>query len=160
MDVFLLILAIIFLLVGLIGSLLPVLPGPPIAYIGFFLVELTNFADFSNSFLLIWAAWVIVLAILDYFIPIWGTKKFGGTKAGQKGAFMGTILGIFIPPQPLGLIIGPFIGAFLGELMVDAKNNDKAFRSAIGSFVGFLTGTLLKFVSVAVMIYYFIAEVV
>ncbi len=101
---------------------------------------------------------VIVLGILEYYIPSWGTKKYGGTKSGQKGAIVGTILGIFIPPQPLGLIIGPFIGAYIGESLHDSKNHTKALRSAWGSFIGFLAGTFLKIVTVSVMAYFFVAE--
>ena len=160
MDIFLLILAILCLLTGIAGSFLPILPGPPISYIGFLLVEASRFADFSTSFLLIWAVVVIILGILEYYIPTWGTKRFGGTKYGQRGATIGTLLGIFIPPQPLGLIIGPFLGAYIGELIHDSKNSNKAFRSAWGSFVGFLAGTFLKVVTVLVMAFFFIREVI
>ena len=105
MDIFLLILAIICMLVGLAGSFLPILPGPPICFLGFILVEITAYADFTTSFLIVWAILVVILGILEYYIPTWGTKKYGGTKSGQKGATIGTILGIFIPPQPLGLLL-------------------------------------------------------
>jgi uncharacterized protein len=146
------------MLIGIAGSFLPILPGPPICFVGFLLIEFTVYANFSNSFLIIWAVLVIILGILEYYIPTWGTKKYGGTKSGQKGAIVGTILGIFIPPQPLGLIIGPFIGAYIGESLHDSKNHTKALRSAWGSFIGFLAGTFLKIVTVSVMAYFFVAE--
>lgn len=160
MDIFLLILAIVCMLIGIAGSFLPILPGPPICYMGFLLIEFTDYADFSTSFLVIWAVLVIVLGILEYYIPTWGTKKYGGTKSGQKGAIVGTILGIFIPPQPLGLIIGPFLGAYIGEMLHDRNNQAKAMRSAWGSFIGFLAGTFLKIITVAVMGFFFVRELV
>lgn len=159
MDIVLLILAIVFMLGGIGGSFLPILPGPPLCYIGFLCVHFSSYAEFSSSFLITWAIVVVILGILEYYIPTWGTKKFGGTKAGQKGATVGTILGIFIPPQPLWLILGPFVGAFIGELFHDRHNTNKAFRSAWGSFIGFLAGTFVKIVTVIVMAVVFIIEV-
>lgn len=160
MDIFLLTLAILCMLIGLAGSFLPILPGPPICYLGFILIEITHFADFTSTFLIIWAIVVIILGVLEYFIPTWGTKKYGGTKAGRKGALIGTILGIFIPPQPLGLILGPFVGAYIGELWHDKNDKQKALRSAWGSFIGFLAGTFLKVVTVIVMIFFFVRAII
>ncbi len=144
---------------GIGGSFLPILPGPPLCYGGFLCVHFSSFAQFSSSFLIIWGVVVVILGILEYYIPTYGTKKFGGTKAGQNGATVGTILGIFIPPQPLWLILGPFAGAFIGELIHDRHDTNKAFRSAWGSFIGFLAGTFVKVVTVIVMAVVFIIEV-
>ncbi|MFN0276731.1 MAG: DUF456 domain-containing protein [Chitinophagales bacterium] len=155
MDLFLLIAASVCMLIGLAGSVLPILPGPPICYAGFLLVHFSSYAQFSTEFLIIWAIVVVILGILEYYIPTWGTKKFGGTKAGQRGSMLGTIGGIFFFP-PVGLIIGPFIGAYLGELTHDSKDTKKALRSAWGSFIGFLGGTLIKIITAGVMIYYFV----
>lgn len=160
MDIALLILAIALMLAGIGGSFLPILPGPPLCYGGFLCVHFSTYAQFTNSFLITWAIVVLILGILEYYIPTLGTKKFGGTKSGQKGATVGTILGIFIPPQPLWLILGPFAGAFIGELIHDPRNTQKAFRSAWGSFIGFLAGTFVKMVTVIVMAVIFIREIV
>jgi len=160
MDIALLIIAIVFMLGGIAGSLLPILPGPPLCYVGFLLVHFSSFADFSGEFLITWAIVVVILGILEYYIPTWGTKKYGGTKYGQNGATVGTILGIFIPPQPLWLILGPFVGAYIGEMMHNSKDTKKAMRSAWGSFVGFLAGTFVKVVTVIVMAVFFVREVV
>jgi uncharacterized protein YqgC (DUF456 family) len=134
MDTFLIISGIILLLAGIAGCIFPFLPGPPLAY---------------GSLILTTA-----VVIADYYIPIWGTKKFGGTKGGVWGATIGLVVGIFFFP-PLGLIIGPFIGAFAGEI-INNQDSNKAFRSAIGSFVGFVAGTLMKLGITIVMGYYFI----
>ncbi|MBC8047113.1 MAG: DUF456 domain-containing protein [Fimbriimonadaceae bacterium] len=159
MDLFLLITASICMLLGLAGSILPILPGPPICYAGFLLVHFSSYAQFSNSFLIIWALVVIILGILEYYIPTWGTKKFGGTKAGQRGSLIGTIAGVFFFP-PLGLILGPFLGAYIGELTHDKDDTKKALRSAWGSFIGFLAGTFIKLITSAVMIYFFVRAVI
>lgn len=157
MDLFLLIAACVCMLIGLAGSVLPVLPGPPICYAGFLLVHFSSYAQFTTEFLIIWAVVVVILGILEYYIPTWGTKKFGGTKAGQRGSFIGTIAGIFFFP-PIGLIIGPFLGAYIGEIL-EHNNNKKALRSAWGSFVGFLGGTFIKIITSLVMIFFFVRAV-
>jgi uncharacterized protein len=153
MDVFWLVLAIILMIGGIIGCLLPLLPGPPLSYIGLLIMQLRSDRPFTTKFLLIWAAITIVITVLDYVIPLYGTKKFGGTKYGVWGCTIGLILGMFIPPW--GIILGPFAGAFLGEVIGNA-NSDHAFKAAIGSFIGFLFGTLLKLVTSCIMFYYLI----
>lgn len=155
MDVFWLILGILLVLAGLVGCLLPLLPGPPLTYAGLLVLQLRAVPPFSTKFLLIWAAVVVVVTILDYVIPIYGTKKFGGSNAGVWGCTIGLIAGFWL--GPLGVIIGPFVGAYIGE-WVSVQNSDKAFRAAIGSFLGFLTGTLLKLVVCGIMTYYFIVS--
>lgn len=157
MDIFLLIMAIICMLIGVAGSVLPILPGLPVAYLGFILIHYSKYAEFTAPFLIVWAAIVIVMAVVDYFIPKWGTKKYGGTRYGQNGAMIGTIAGIFIFP-PFGLILGPFAGAYIGEIMHDAKDTQKALRSAWGSFVGFLAGSFIKLIIALVMCFYFVRE--
>jgi len=99
LDYILLILAIILLLLGIIGCLAPVLPGPPLSYLGLFLLHITKFADFSNTLLITLAAIVVVVSILDYVVPVWGTKKFGGSKYGTRGATVGLIIGLFLGPR-------------------------------------------------------------
>ena len=155
LDYILLILAIILLLLGIIGCLAPVLPGPPLSYLGLFLLHLTKFADFSNPLLIILAAIVVVVSILDYVVPVWGTKKFGGSKYGTRGATVGLIIGLFLGPP--GIIIGPFIGAFVGELIF--KDDMKyAIKAGFGSLLGFLTGVGLKLASSFVITFYFVRE--
>lgn len=155
MDIFWLILGILFLLAGLVGCLLPLLPGPPLTYVGLLVLQLREAPPFTTNFLLIWALIVIIVTVLDYVIPIYGTKKFGGSNAGVWGCTLGLLAGFWL--GPLGVIIGPFAGAYIGEWMA-VKNTEKAFRAAIGSFLGFLTGTLLKLIVCGIMTYYFIAS--
>ena len=143
------------MLVGLIGCLLPILPGPPISYIGLLLLQLIEETPFSTQFMIIWLGITVVVVILDYLIPAFGTKKYGGSRWGIAGTMVGLIVGIFVFP-PLGIIIGPIVGALIGEAL-SGKTSQEAMRAAFGSFIGFLFGTLIKLVASSFMIYYFIA---
>ena len=154
-DYILLILAIILLIIGIIGCLAPVLPGPPLSYLGLVLLHCTRFADFSTTILVTLAAIVVVVSILDYIVPIWGTKKFGGSKYGTRGATVGLIIGLFL--GPIGIVIGPLAGAIVGELIF--KDDMKyAVRAGFGSLLGFLTGIGLKLATSFVITFYFVRE--
>ena len=153
MDVLWLVLGIILMLAGLAGSILPFLPGPPLCFLALLIQQLQSSPPYTTKFLLIWAGITLVVTGLDYVIPLFGTKRFGGTKYGMWGCTIGLIAGLWL--GPVGLIAGPFVGAFVGELIGNAKS-DHALRAAAGSFVGFLTGTLLKLVACLVMGWYFI----
>lgn len=153
MDSALVVTAIILLLAGIAGCIVPLLPGPPLAYGSLILLQVSSYKPYSVKFLVVWGLVTLLVVIADYYIPVWGTKKFGGTRAGVWGAAIGLFAGIFFFP-PLGLIAGPFIGAFAGE-MLNNQDAGKALRSATGSFVGFLAGTLMKIGISIVMGYYF-----
>lgn len=153
MDILLLVLGVILMLVGLAGCILPFLPGPPLCFAALLIQQLQSSPPYTSDFLLTWAGITIVVTALDYVIPIYGTKRFGGTKYGVWGSVVGLIGGLWM--GPLGLIIGPFIGALTGELIANSKS-EHALRAALGSFVGFLLGTLLKLVACFVMGWYFI----
>ena len=153
MDVLWLVLGVILMLVGLAGCILPFLPGPALCYVALLIQQLQSTSPYSTDFLLTWAGITLVVTGLDYVIPIYGTKRFGGTKYGMWGCVVGLIAGLWL--GPLGLILGPFVGAFAGELIGNAKS-DHALRAAVGSFVGFLLGTLLKLIACFVMGWYFI----
>ena len=145
MDVLLLILGLMFMVVGVFGSFLPVLPGPSISWLGLVLLYFTN-AVVVNYWILGFTLFItIVISVLDYVIPAKGTKKFGGSSYGIWGTNIGLIVGIFAP-IPFGFIIGPFVGAFIGELIYDYKDHGRAFKAATGSFLGFLAGSFMKFV--------------
>ena len=144
------------MILGIAGCLLPVLPGPPLSYLGLIAIHLTSKIDFSSKFLISWGIITILVSILDYVIPIWGTKYFGGSKYGIWGSMAGLLAGLFFPP--LGLIIGPFIGAVAGEMVAGNKQN--ALKSGFGSFIGFLAGTIVKLLVSLVMLYYFITALI
>ena len=156
MDWLWIILGLILCVVGIAGSLLPLLPGPPIAYVGLLIQQLRDPNPFSAKFLWIWAGVIVLTIVLDYFIPIWGTKKFGGTKYGVWGCTLGFLAAFWMGPW--GAIIGPFAGAFIGEYLAN-QHSQQAFKAAVGSFAGFLAGALLKMVVCFVMIYYIVSSI-
>ena len=155
MDWFLAILGGLLILIGLLGALLPVLPGPPLSFIGLLLLHFTRWADFSTQFLVIMGVLATLVTAVDYIVPMWGTKKFGGSKAGVRGSTIGLVIGVFFFP-PIGIIIGPFLGALIAELMINSDDFNKALKSGIGSLVGFLMGTGLKLGASLLMAVYFV----
>ena len=164
MDIFLLIISILLLILGFLGCLLPVLPGPPLSYVALIIIHFTRFADFGMSTFLYLGILTIIVQVLDYVVPVWGTKKFGGTKYGAWGSILGLIAGLFFIPAigPFGIITilgGPFVGALLGE-KIAGKDSNTAMRAAFGSFVGFLAGTFMKLVCSGIIIFYFIRELI
>lgn len=112
-DTLWLLLGILLLLGGLAGCLVPLLPGPPLCYAALLLLQLNSHVSFSFKFLLIWAVVVAVVTLLDYVIPLYGTRKFGGTPYGIWGCTLGLLAGFWL--GPLGIVFGPFMGAFMGE---------------------------------------------
>lgn len=159
MDIVLFVLAGILLLAGIIGCFVPFLPGPPLCYIGLLLVHFTSQVQFSSNFLLIWAIVVIITVLLEYLIPIWGTKQFGGTSAGRWGAAIGLAFGIILIP-PLGAVAGILIGAFLGELIKSSGDVGTAIKSALGAVIGFLLSVFLQITVCLVMSFYILKEIV
>ena len=157
MDYFLLALAIILMIAGIAGCLLPVLPGPPLSYLGLVTLHFTRFADISRNLFIILAVVAIVVTVIDYVVPIWGTRRFGGSKYGMRGATVGLIIGLFL--GPIGIIIGPFIGAVVGELIF-RDDMKYALKAGFGSLLGFLTGVGLKLAASLLITFYFIKALV
>jgi uncharacterized protein len=153
MDILWLVLGCILMLGGVLGSVLPFLPGPPLCFIGLWIQQLQTNPPYTSDFLWIWAGITVAVTVIDYFIPVYGTKKFGGTRAGMWGCMIGLVAGIWL--GPIGIIVGPFVGAFVGEL-ISNSDSEQALRAAVGSFLGFVAGTLLKLVACFVMVYYFV----
>lgn len=156
MDIFLLILGFFVALLGIIGSFLPVLPGPLTSWIGLLILHLTKTIPMDWTFLGITLGIAIFIWIIDYFIPALGTKKFGGSRYGVIGTMLGLIIGIVFL-GPFGIIIGPFAGAFIGEMIKDNKDSKKALKAAFGSFIGFLTSAFLKFIAAVVFTGFYIS---
>jgi hypothetical protein len=165
MDWLIISIGILLVLIGLLGAVLPGVPGPPLSFTALVLLQFTKDPPFSENFLIIMGLIMLAVSLLDYIVPIYGTKKFGGSRSGIRGSTIGLIAGIIVLPALgivigpfglLGIILGPFIGAYLGEKM-GGKDSDTAFKAAIGSFIGFLAGTFMKLsYSIVAGIYFFI----
>lgn len=149
MDIFLLIVSFLCMVVGIIGCVVPGLPGTPIAYAGMWIAQASDKVDFSWQVLLIWGVVTVVVSVLDYVVPAWGTKQFGGTQYGVWGSTIGVFAGLFFGPW--GVILGPLFGAVIGELL-GGKAGREALRAGWGSFIGILCGTILKLICCGMMV--------
>ena len=148
MDIALIVIAFVLMLIGNIGCIVPGLPGTPIAYAGLWVAQASDKIAFSWQFLLIWGIVTVVIFVLDYIVPAWGTKKYGGTKWGVWGSVIGVFAGLFF--GPLGVIVGPLVGAIVGEL-IGGKEFAQALRAGWGSFIGILFGTIIKLIACGLM---------
>ena len=154
------ILAVLAGIIGIAGSILPGLPGPPVSWVGLmFLYFWGNGTDkagdpMSLTFLLVWLAITIVVCIIDYVVPAYFTRVTGGSKVAGRGAIIGLIAGMFIPP--VGIILGTLAGAFLAEFLVSRKSGWQSTKSAVGALLGFIFGTGIKLIASGLMLYYII----
>lgn len=152
MDTLLIIAGLLVSIVGILGCILPALPGPPLSLLGLLLIHFADKISLPSSLLWIMAGVTVVVSVLDYVVPIWGTKKAGGTKYGIKGATAGLLFGFFV--GPVGMIVGPFVGALLGEIL-GGRRDKGILKAAFGSFFGFLMGIGLKLTASLVMLFYY-----
>jgi len=186
MEIVLVIIAFLFLLTGLIGSVVPVLPGPPISFFGLLLIQWSGFGEYSIAFLLIWGAVTIAIMVIDNILPAWMTKKFGGSRKAVTGSLLGLIAGsIFF--APIGILLGPFLGALTGEMInnavlakkekinavsgrqidqsetgeanIDTTKKINPLKVAFGAFLAFILGTGAKLIIGSIMIYYAVRAV-
>ena len=147
MAIALSILAGLLLLIGFIGCVVPVLPGPIIGYCG--LLALIPTEKCPSTLVLVTMGLVVAaVTVADYVVPAIGAKKFDCSRWGTFGCFAGTIVGIFF--VPVGILLGPFLGAFLGELIA-MKPVGAALKGGLGAFLGFLTGVFLKILACVAM---------
>ena len=163
MTYVLIIIAIMLSVLGLVGAIVPGIAGPPFSFLGVLTLSFVNRIEHSTEFLVIMGILGAVIFLLDYVVPIWGTKTLGGTKAGTRGSTIGLILGllftIIFPIGFIAVLLGPFIGAYIGEK--NAGTDDHlAWRSALGSFLGFLAGTFIKVVYAVVCIFFVIKDLI
>jgi uncharacterized protein YqgC (DUF456 family) len=156
MEIFLVIIALVLMILGILGSFLPVLPGPLTSWAGLLVLHFTDGVELSKTFLIVTLLVAIFIYVLDYIIPAIGTKRFGGSKAGMIGTTLGLIIGL-LSPIPFGIIIGPFIGALVGE-MIHRNDIQKALKAAFGSFLGFITSTFLKFIVAIIFLGFFVVK--
>ncbi|MBR3029988.1 MAG: DUF456 domain-containing protein [Bacteroidales bacterium] len=153
MDVFC-VFALILGLVGIVGSIIPALPGPPLSWIGLLLVYFSGQRGVADPmtlrFLMIWLVVTVLVTIFDYFVPAWFTKVTGGHRAASIGAMIGLFIGMF---SPFGIIVGSLAGAFLGEFLFEKRGVWDSFKASLGAFLGFMSGTGAKLITSGIMLY-------
>lgn len=151
LDIILCVASVICLLAGLVGCVLPALPGPPLAYLGMVALHFTSRAQFPTTELVFWLLAALVATAADTILPVLGNKQFGGGKHGTWGCALGVMAGFFLFP-PWGLLLCPLLGAFIGEI-ASGKKSPAAMRAALGAFLGFLLGTVAKAVVCGLIIF-------
>ncbi len=155
MDILLISLAAFFVLLGIAGSFLPLIPGPLTGWTGILLLSLAPSITIQNQFLILSFCIALGIFILDNIIPVLGVKKFGGGKASIIGSSIGLLIGVLFL-GPFGLLIGPFSGAFIGELIVNFNDKRGALKAAYGALIGFFTGIFLKLIVGVAFAFFFI----
>lgn len=158
MSVALFIIAIFLVIIGIVGCIVPALPGVPLSYLALVLLRFSDKGDeVSNTLLIVYGVLTVVVTVLDYVIPAWGTKRYGGSKWGVWGSMIGVLVGLFM--GPFGIVIGPFVGAVVFEL-IGGKPSREAIRAGWGSFIGLLSGTIIKLIICGLIAYHVISILV
>ncbi|MBQ8542594.1 MAG: DUF456 domain-containing protein [Bacteroidaceae bacterium] len=157
MEIFFVSFALVCGAVGLLGAVLPALPGPPVSFLGLLLLLLCSGVEVSTTFLVVSGIIMAVITAIDYILPVWFTQLSGGSKESVRGALAGMLLGLLF--MPWGIIIGPFVGAFAGEYIA-CKRSGQAFKVASVSFIAFLVTTALKLIYSVVLLFYMVKVIV
>lgn len=159
MEILIDIIAVVLGITGIVGCIAPIIPGPPIGYVGLLVMYFWGDPGNTISFniLMILLAVTVLATILDYIVPAYFTKLTGGSKAAARGSIIGMILGIVFPP--IGIIIGAFLGALVVELIIEGKSLGHSLKSALGSFIGFIAGVGIKLTTSALLLYYIIVAI-
>jgi len=153
-TLFFAILAGVLLLVGLIGTVLPVLPGPPIAWAGLLAAHFSNYSQIEIWILIATGIAAVFVTVIDNIFPSIMTKKAGGSKAATWGCTIGLVAAFFL--GPIFILIAPFAGAYIGEMIHDSNDAKRALKAAFGAFKGFLLGTGIKIITVMCFIWLFL----
>ncbi|MBQ9310692.1 MAG: DUF456 domain-containing protein [Bacteroidales bacterium] len=150
------ILALLCAAIGIVGSIVPGLPGPPISWLGLLLCYFAGTRgecdSMSTGFLLVWLGITTLVTLLDYIVPGWFAKYTGGHKEASWGAIIGLFAGMFL--TPVGVLAGALIGAFIGEYVFARQNAVDSVKAALGAFLGFIFGTGVKLIASGVMMFY------
>ena len=152
METLLIISAIVCGLIGIIGSVVPILPGPALSFVGLLCAYLSDSSSITTGMLWMWDAITAVVSIMDYVLPGYFSKVFGGSRAGITGATLGVFAGLFM--GPIGIILGPFLGAVAGERFNQNRSLGEAIKVGFGSLISFIVGTGLKLIVTGMMMYY------
>ena len=154
--------AIICAVLGIIGSIVPGLPGPPLSWVGLLLVFFAGnrgeCEPISTTFLLVWLGITTVVTILDYVLPGWFAKSTGGHKEASWGAIIGLFAGMFL--TPIGMLAGALLGAFIGEFYFAQQDAMHSVKASLGAFLGFIFSTGMKLIAAGIMAFYIFKAII
>ncbi|MDE5729906.1 MAG: DUF456 domain-containing protein [Alistipes sp.] len=157
MDILLSVAAFLLSAIGIVGCIVPGVPGVVLGYAGLLCASFCSYSRLPASLLWIWLGVTVVGTAADFVLPGYMTRLAGGTRAGVWGATAGMIVG-FLCGGFVGAVLGPFFGAVVGELLRDRRDSARAFRSGFGSFLAFVVGTGLKLAAAGWMLGYVWAD--
>ena len=149
MEIFLAIMAVVLSVAGIIGSVIPVIPGVILGYGGLLCAFFRSGSHLSQNAVWIWLAISVAVCLADYFLPALMTRLFGGSRSATVGAMVGLIAGVFL--TPIGMVAGTLVGAMAGQLIHDREFTPQAIKAAFGSFLSFVVGTGLKLTATVAM---------
>ncbi len=149
---------LILLILGLVGTILPVLPGLLLSICGLLIYKFGTDAPLSMVYIWIFVALTAISTVLNYLIPAKTNRKYGGTRWGSVGSIIGTLVGLFFFP-PFGFFIGMILGVFVGELLHDSKDKKKAINSVKGAVIGFIFGAGFNFMVALAMLLVVIIDI-
>lgn len=158
MEIALIIIAALLLIVGILGCVIPGLPGPPLSFVGLLCLQWAGI-EMGVTPLIIWGVATVIVTVIDFLLTPWMTKRFGGSKAGNWGAIIGLLVG-FLLPFPFGPLVCPFAGAFIGEWVFNRSKSSTATKAAFGAFLSFFVGTGIKLLVSTGMIVHSIMAVI
>ncbi len=157
MAIALIILGLLCALIGLVGCIFPVIPGPPLSFLALILLSLAkNWEPFSSTFLIIMGGLALLVTILDYVVPLLGAKKYGASKWGVWISMIGMLIGVLFFP-PWGMLFGAFVGAFAGEVLAGKKGR-KSLQAAWGVFVGNVVSIGFKLAYCGAVLFFYVKE--
>lgn len=153
----LLIIGSVLAIIGIIGSIVPALPGPVVGYGALVLLYISRGADAITPVSLgVFGAFLLLVTVIGYIAPIWGARFSGASKRGVWGAVLGAVIGLIFF-LPLGLFLGAFLGAIIGELST-GKDLTAALKAGVGTLLGSVMVIFLQTIFAVVMAgYYFYA---
>lgn len=141
---------IILNILGIIGIIIPVLPGIILNYFSLILVYIIRGKEELNFFtLFVFGVLTVLVTLLDYILPLIGAKKFGASRMGLWSSAIGMVIGILFFP-PFGMFLGLLVGSIVGELLA-GNEGSQALKAGFATFLGSLTSVVFKLILAVMM---------
>ncbi len=154
-SVLLLILVFFLILLGIAGTIIPLIPGIPLIFISIAAYGWhEGFQQVTPKYLVIIGTVTVLSVIVDYLSTALGAKYAGSSKKGIWGAFIGTFIGaLFFPP--LGILLGPWLGAFIGEY-IELQDAGAAAKTGFGTVLGLFSGIVFNLILALIILISFV----